>query len=76
MLFFGSNKVPVRLRHPGISMLSSLSPISILSRVVMYYTPGQFFNIATGGLVHHYSHLLAAYNFPEDEIYILFLTIW
>ena len=23
--------------------------------VVMYYTPGQFFKIATGCLVHHYS---------------------
>ena len=34
MLFFERNKVPVRLSHPGISMLPSLSPISILSRYI------------------------------------------
>ena len=43
----------------------------MLHRVVMYYTPGQFFKIATGCLVHHYSYPSAQFdgNYTLENLY-------
>ena len=45
----------------NFDIFPTLSQIYTSPPVVMYYTPGHFCKIDTGGVVHHYSYLSVPY---------------